>query len=205
MDKRAKWIALAVLVALGAVLVACSALDAGQGRAVRPLRGGAGRLVRAPAVPSRTVQLGWDEYGVVTYTGLVTGAPPAPPVLRLAVELVQDGRVIYSEVRPTDLTASPVTGTGQYNGDFVFQYPDFHGPAEEWLGCWWEGEGWPTVSCLPRDVEVDDRGYALMGVLESRPEWRVYMPIFRSYYSGSPATSFRVTPLPPRYPARHFE
>jgi hypothetical protein len=177
MDKRTNWIALAVLVALGAVLVACSALDAGAGPPIDGER--VEQVTRALSPPSRTVQLGWDEYELVTYTGLVTAAPPAPPVLRLAVELVQDGRVIYSEVRQTDLESSPVLGTGQYNGDFIFQYPEFHGPAEEWLGCWWEGEGWPTVNCLPRDVELDERGYGLMGVLESRPEWRVYMPIFR--------------------------
>jgi len=176
MGKRGKWIGLAVLVALGGVLVACGAMDPGPGPAEVAVVGG---VLRAASVPSETIRLGWEEYGEATYTGLVTDAPPAPPTLRLAVELVQDGEIIYSEERLTGLEAPTITGTGQYNGDFVFEYPEFYGPAEEHLGCWWEGEGWETFNCLPGDVEVDERGYGLFGVIESRPTWELYFPVFR--------------------------
>ena len=176
MGKRAKWIGLAVLVALGLLLVACGAVDDGAGPAEVVVVGG---VLRAASVPSETIRLVWEGCGEATYTGLVTDAPPAPPTLRLAVELAQDGEVIYSEARLTGLEAPTISGTGQYNGDFVFEFPEFYGPAEEWVGCWWEGEGWDTFGCLPGDAQVDERGYMLVNVLESRPTWQLYLPVFR--------------------------
>ena len=180
MGKRGKRIGLAVLVALAGVLVACGSMDAGAGPAeVRRFGGRGQEAARAPVVLSRTIQLFWDEYLEASYHGVITTAPPGVPTLRLGVELVQDGEVLHSEMRLTGIEAPTVTGTGQFNGDFVFYYPDFYGEAEEWIGCWWEGGGWSTVTCLPGDVALDERGFGMVGVVEPRPEWRLYLPAFR--------------------------
>jgi len=174
MGKRAKWIGLAVLVALAGVLVACGALDSGAGPA------GEVRDLAAVSPVSRTIQLSWDNYEVVTYTGLITDAPLVLPELRVGARLILEGEEIYSRMVEPGLSGSPVTGTGFYGDPVVFWYPDFYGAAEEWVGCWWEGEGWPTISCNSvDDFEEDGEGYALYGEVEPRPMWELYLPVFK--------------------------
>jgi hypothetical protein len=44
---------------------------------------------RAALSPSRTPALYWDQYQVLTYTGLITDAPPVIPTLHLAAKLLR--------------------------------------------------------------------------------------------------------------------
>ena len=47
------------------------------------------RTPELPSPPSRTLALYWDQYRVLTYTGLITAAPPVPPTLHLATRLLR--------------------------------------------------------------------------------------------------------------------
>ena len=174
MGKRAKWIGLALVVGLGGVLVACGAMDSGTAT------DGGMRGLAAVSPLSRTIQLSWDNYEVVTYTGLITDVPRTVPMLRVGARLILGEEEIYFRMVQPGLSAEVVTGTGLYGDPIIFHYPDFYGAAEEWVGCWWEGEGWPTISCNPiEDFEEDEEGYALYGEVEPRPMWELYMPVFK--------------------------
>jgi len=173
---RVKSIALAVglgLIAVGGIWWTCVAVSVDD----EVVSSTEVRDLAAVSPLSRTVQLAWDNYDVVTYTGLVTDAPPAPPVLRMAARLVLEGEEIYAETVEPGLSGSLVVGTGFYGDPVTFFYPDFYGEAEEWVGCWWEGEGWPTTSCNPGGDPEDGEGYALWGNVEARPMLEYWMPV----------------------------
>lgn len=93
----------------------------------------------------------WDEWAHCVHTGVT-------PTLKVAVKWL-GSTMIYSETLDTGQAAPPITGTGQFNGDFMPSYPTPDEDVGEWARMWWSVPGGGPWHCFDEWgslVEVDE-------------------------------------------------
>lgn len=133
----------------------------------------------------------WDQWVRCTHMGIT-------PTLKVAVKWLEldTGALAFSETLDTGEAAPSITGTEQFDGDFMPNYPT-NGPTEdagEWARAWWSIPGGGPWHCFDEWgslVEVDEveaewfqggsqdaEGYwFIREVAGVTPEYHIYCPL----------------------------